>query len=678
MKIHLINDGKPNFKFRIFIREAFLQWGLFIILPIALMYYLFDITLLGFLYAFLFFIFINSLSLIIFKKDTLDFLSRIGIEKETKTKTSKISNLNLFFALIIDWTIIISLSIILDRILIKFVFVYTIFLIMLFASMYYFISYWISKTTFGKYLFSIKLNSAKDITLKTILIREIVKFGLGYWLPFIILYYILNINCYLITLYVFILNLLFLMFYFTKKGKVWWDIALKTEKNTDIKLSKKKLSLWYLCLILFIGFSYSSLLIFNNIDNPSVKKIAGFDFPLKRIEYPNNSKIEPYNKFLSQPQKKPVDYVIDLFDKYDIVVICENIHGEDKQWDFIYSLVSDKRFIDKVGNIFTEYGTLKNQYKVDEYMKSSYADDTLLNKATANLTYYVGKGSFYFFMKNLYHLNQTLPDSLKVKEHFTDYLSQNYLSEAYFDSVNNNKNAALRYRDSLMAQVIIDWYKINKKKCLVITNYRHAFSINKGVKNYIYNERPLGVDVGEAQYIYNIYPERTANVLLHRRSVYNYLWDKSIQNGKWNRAFKNNNNLPVGFDLAGSPFGNDIFDLAQIMRRTRDYKYQDVFTGFVFYVPEEEYSRSSALYEKYAAEEEYKFASNNNMIDTVCAKYLVNRFDDKASRISSSNFWFYDIYDYFDLQIWAFMSIITIIISTFIFIIWIKKSKFNV
>jgi len=673
MKIHLINDGKPNFKFRIFIREAFLQWGLFIILPIALIYYLFDITLLGFLYVFLLFISINSLSLIIFKKDILDYFSRLEIEKNPKTKTSSVPNLNLFFALIIDWTIIISLAIIFDRILIKFVFVYTIFLIMLFALIYYLISYSISKTTFGKYLFSIKLNSAKNITLKTILIRDIIKFGLGYWLPFIILYYILNINCYLITLYVFILNLLFLMFYFTKNGKVWWDIALKIEKNVDIKLSKKKLILWYVYLILFIGFSYCSLLIFNNIDNPSDKKIAGFNFPLKRIEYPNNSKIEPYNKFLSQPQKKPVDYVIDLFDKYDIVIICENIHGEDKQWDFIYSLVSDKRFIDKVGNIFTEYGTLKNQYRVDEYMKSSYTNDTLLSKATANLTYYIGNGSFYFFMQNLYRLNKTLPDSLKVKEHFTDCFSQNYLRVAYFDSVNNNKNEALRYRDSLMAQVIIDWYKINKKKCLVVTNYRHAFSINKGVQNYHYNERPLGVDVGEAQYIYNIYPERTANVLLNRRSIYNYFWNKPIQNGKWNRAFKNNNNLPVGFDLAGSPFGNDIFDLAQIVRKSKDYKYQDVFTGFVFYVPEEEYSYSNALYEKYAAEEEYKFASKNNMIDTVIAKYMVNSFDNRGIRMTSSNFRPYDIYDYFDLQIWVFISIITIIISTSIFITNIKK-----
>ena len=60
---------------------------------------------------------------------------------------------------------------------------------------------------------------------------------------------------------------------------------------------------------------------------------------------------------------------------------------------------------------------------------------------------------------------------------------------------------------------------------------------------------------------------------------------KLIQQGKWDAAFKAAGDMNVGFDFAGSPFGNDKFDFFPVSWITSEYKYQDVFTGFLFYLP---------------------------------------------------------------------------------------------
>jgi hypothetical protein len=76
-----------------------------------------------------------------------------------------------------------------------------------------------------------------------------------------------------------------------------------------------------------------------------------------------------YVSFLKKEHARPVDYVLQLFDQYDLVILCERVHTESTQWDFIYELVSDQRFIDHVGNIFTEYGVINLQPDLDRFMQ---------------------------------------------------------------------------------------------------------------------------------------------------------------------------------------------------------------------------------------------------------------------------------------------------------------------
>jgi hypothetical protein len=277
-------------------------------------------------------------------------------------------------------------------------------------------------------------------------------------------------------------------------------------------------------------------------------------------------------------------------------------------------------------------------------------------------------------MQKLHTFNQNLPDSLQIREHFTDMLSWKYWAPAYYDTLLNGNNILKYKRDSLMAQVVIDWYEQTPKKCLVVTNYRHAFA----VKNNINSKK----HENEGQYIYEKFPEKTANVLIYGHR-YNGIFTTPVQHGLWNRVMKENGNIPVGFNFENSPFGVANFDMFPAFHRNYyNYSYQNVFTGYIFNKPETEFTFSQPCYSKYAADKEYEWALQNHLIDTVKAKILYNRYqyqdkDGKMDLETDIALYFYmNAYHVVDLVVWAFWSIIVFLLITGNVLITIVMKKY--
>ncbi|MDR2906366.1 MAG: hypothetical protein LBU91_00030, partial [Bacteroidales bacterium] len=69
-----------------------------------------------------------------------------------------------------------------------------------------------------------------------------------------------------------------------------------------------------------------------------------------------SDEIKPLVKYIEQCNTSPVDYVMNLFETYDVVVIGERHHGDMTQYDLIQQIISDPRFIAKVGHVLTEMG----------------------------------------------------------------------------------------------------------------------------------------------------------------------------------------------------------------------------------------------------------------------------------------------------------------------------------
>jgi hypothetical protein len=416
----------------------------------------------------------------------------------------------------------------------------------------------------------------------------------------------------------------FFSFIFLKKT-IWSQWA-----QVNKMIIRPKLKTTFFCfvvLLLIFGSGYHAIKHKNNEAQPADNIVLGFHFPYKFPEYPDSPKIKPYVDCMNS-QVSPKEYILNLFEKYDIVILQESYHGETTQWEMISEIVSDTAFINNVGHIFTEYGSAMHQDKIDTFLHTVFPNDTVLEQETAILMDYMS-GGFYYFIKRLNLLNATLPDSLKIQEHYTDVIDWDYFSTL-------PRTSHFTDRDSAMAQITIDWYNhqraLGKRhKCMVVTNTRHAFGYAGGVEKVKNSPAFLHLTKGnQGQYIWETFPDKTASVLQHKyvssRSFFIPL-RRPQQSGIWDKAFASTGNRPVGFDLKGTPFGKNTFD----EYRTRGTKprlcYEDFFTGVIFNKPFMEQRTIYHPYHRYAIEKE---AERKGITDLDRVKRRVRNHDNEA------------------------------------------------
>ena len=91
----------------------------------------------------------------------------------------------------------------------------------------------------------------------------------------------------------------------------------------------------------------------------------------KKEKEPKPTKeIIPYVEFLKNENTSAKDYIIDLFEKNDLVIICERFHPELTQYELFLEISKDPRFIKNVGNIFIETCGRSQEEKIDFLLKS--------------------------------------------------------------------------------------------------------------------------------------------------------------------------------------------------------------------------------------------------------------------------------------------------------------------
>ena len=296
-----------------------------------------------------------------------------------------------------------------------------------------------------------------------------------------------------------------------------------------------------------------------------------------------NPAIAPYIAYLKEQHQTAKEYILDLFKTHDIVVICERDHRELTQYDLFMDIIRDKRFIEKVGNVFTEVGTSSLNPALNNFLHkknlSTLQQQRQILSFDRNLTWGVvwEKYNYPYFLQNLYALNNRLPS----KKAINLYPSDLPIDWGKMDSANYLKTLKplLIRRDSIMAAQIIAQFDMisrtnsKRKKALVIMNYRHAFPDIYIGKHKVKNT---------TGYLFEHYGKRVANVFLYGLGLDMKGDEVLLQDGKWDAAFNTTGNKSIGFDFKDTPFGKDSFDLWVYKN---PYHYQDMFTGFVFYLP---------------------------------------------------------------------------------------------
>ncbi|HPG41868.1 MAG TPA: hypothetical protein PLP19_21430 [bacterium] len=299
--------------------------------------------------------------------------------------------------------------------------------------------------------------------------------------------------------------------------------------------------------------------------------------------------IAPYVQFLQNNKQDPVDYVLSLFQKNDLVIICERMQAEYTQYDFIYRLVSDQRFIDNVGVIFTELGSNSLQKEMYAYLHAPSLSEADI--AAGARTIYRNAGivpfwankNVYDFLTRVYKLNTTLPDHKKINIYPADMTFRwDTMTKARYKLFLKK----IRFRDQFIADYItntfLEWEKtaVRQPKALVILNYRHGFN------DFEFYDGSKGKNTG--RFLFEKFRGRIANVMLNSIALTSGLDEQQvlgnpIQDGKWDAAFAALDLTEAAFDLAGSPFGADPFDYYKF--KPHKATYADVFTGFVFSTP---------------------------------------------------------------------------------------------
>ena len=298
--------------------------------------------------------------------------------------------------------------------------------------------------------------------------------------------------------------------------------------------------------------------------------------------------IEKYTSFLSKEHLSPKGYILSLYSNHDLILLYERFHAETTQYEMILDLIGDPDFYNQVSTVYFEIGGAHLTPMVDTFFaKKGLSGNELEMEAIkilreAHWRPLWTKYTFVTLLKGMYKINQTLSNDKKMRLVFCDYpLNWNEIQKTEDFPRNIDK------RDSVMASTIIHSFdqiteENPRKKGLAILNYNHAFTNQTWIKGSDTLIPPSSITAGMT--IKKHYNDRVCNVLMN--TVIYLQEELLIQTGKWDAAFKANKNKPIGFNLKNSPFGKDHFDLAGILT---NLKYEDVFTGMVFYKPIEEH-----------------------------------------------------------------------------------------
>ena len=306
--------------------------------------------------------------------------------------------------------------------------------------------------------------------------------------------------------------------------------------------------------------------------------------------------IKPYVEFIEKCNTSPVDYIMELFEKYDVVVLGERDHRDTTQYALIQQIISDPRFIDKVGNVLTEVGVYNMRGELNSVLQADYQNDSDFEKALAEVVFNIQwlplweKTNYTQFLNDVYRVNKNLPTDKKLNVYPTDVQfsweqNKNITADEFRLFLNT-----LEYRDLVMgnnaADALLNIFSGSGKKALVIYNWWHSFRFHENTE-----AKHSGYQV-----IADRFPGQVVNVALNWAILekFNGIYTGLTNNGKWDAAFAACGNKSIGFDLAGTIFGDDTFDLFDHAFADK-HTYKDVYHGFIFYKPASEWISASGV-----------------------------------------------------------------------------------
>lgn len=261
-------------------------------------------------------------------------------------------------------------------------------------------------------------------------------------------------------------------------------------------------------------------------------------------------------KYVQNNGQEPTKFILEVLKKNKLVIYGE-IHRRKISWDFLCSMVQNEFFPDYTGVIFMEMASNK-QNQINQFMENDTINKDLLLDVFRDymIVGWNDKGMFDFVI-SVWNLNKNLPDNKKVKIVAVD-TPREYTEEGLKNEISN--------RDDFMANTIIHYLdSMNEKRnALFIVGSAHVCKTIESAGHIL-----------SQKYLNEVF-----TIFTHSPRVDNHrIIKERIRHGIFDYAFLKNGDIPVGFNLKNSPFGNEPFD-GLFMDGSGTY--QDNYDGYLF------------------------------------------------------------------------------------------------
>ena len=297
--------------------------------------------------------------------------------------------------------------------------------------------------------------------------------------------------------------------------------------------------------------------------------------------YAQNSELNDYVNYIKGNNCNPVDYIFNLFEKSDIVVIGERDHRDTTQYELILDLLRDPRFAKEIGYVYTEVGCVNRTKNANKLLCGRYKSDKAFNEA---LYTYLRNEDFnplwdkynrVQFLRGLYEINRSSKN--KITLGLTDCNFSWKKIKTAEEYRNFDYSPACAYRDSTMCFHFAKMYakqkpKNGKRKALIITNHPHALNATFEGQDYHC----------QGKWLKERYGNDNVKIVMLNWTEYTHSNDQQtplVAGGLWDATFEVVDCQPFGMDIKDTPFGR----IPYFNDRYGKMKWEDVADGIIYY-----------------------------------------------------------------------------------------------
>lgn len=301
--------------------------------------------------------------------------------------------------------------------------------------------------------------------------------------------------------------------------------------------------------------------------------------------------------YLKENGEAPIDFILNALAKHKIV-ICGEIHRRETSWGLMKSLIISPKFVEKVGTVFMELSSDK-QNELDKFFADEKIDaEIILNIfRDVQINGWYDKG-MYEFLIEIWKLNKTLSQGKRVNVVCVDeprpFKSfKNYEEmKAHFDNIlDRNEQMAKTVSETILT-------KKDKRNSLFIVGNGHAYKSpvpGFGVGRPKSESKPTAAaqlsKIFSSEEVFSIFQH--CPIISNNGTVHGL-----IRNGLFDSVFAKSGNSPTAFKLKDSPFGKEPFDgLYEITYEKETGDFENNYDAYIFLEPLESEQGEYLLYD---------------------------------------------------------------------------------